>query len=402
MGDGIRIRGQNLLEVLRTLDAGGSMTAVALAEQTGLSAATISRALMLLKDRQLIVQLGKEQAELGRRPELFRLNARYGYHLYFYLSGGSLKVSLQDFCGAQRAACQAALPADGAVSALLDTMQCLRTQLIQRCTRAEKRILAVSLAIPGLVSDDGTIARIPDYPALEGYALLRKLREVFGLPCFVYNLSRLCAMGEYLLCVPRRQALAYMDITDNCGIGAGLLLGGQLYEGAGGRAGEIGDMVVSLPMGVCTGTQQGLLEAQAGLASVYARVQTLLQAGQAQTLAAMLEKSGEPMNLRMLEKAAAAMDLEVLEVLSETTQLWAAAIVNLQAVAAPDEIIIGGAVSEENHLLEKLLRHHLRRLYHGSICLRLAGRNSTAHLTGACFFTKQFLLESAVRTAAAL
>ena len=27
MGDGIRIRGQNLLEVLRTLDAGGSMTA---------------------------------------------------------------------------------------------------------------------------------------------------------------------------------------------------------------------------------------------------------------------------------------------------------------------------------------------------------------------------------------
>ena len=73
---GTRLR--NLLLILKAMDAAGEATAAMLTEQTGLSVATISRGLTILKAKKLVVQRRKDAAEIGRRPDVFSIDPTYG------------------------------------------------------------------------------------------------------------------------------------------------------------------------------------------------------------------------------------------------------------------------------------------------------------------------------------
>ena len=92
-------RQRNLLMLLFAMDAAGEATAAYLAEQTGLSVATISRGLSLLKSKKLIVQRRKGAAEVGRRPDVFSINGAYAHCLYCCLDGGTLRGYLLDLRG---------------------------------------------------------------------------------------------------------------------------------------------------------------------------------------------------------------------------------------------------------------------------------------------------------------
>ena len=60
MADTLNIRKNNLMLILEAMKSSGEMTAAMIAEKTGLSAATISRSLLLLKTRGLIISCGKD------------------------------------------------------------------------------------------------------------------------------------------------------------------------------------------------------------------------------------------------------------------------------------------------------------------------------------------------------
>ena len=92
-------RQRNLLMLLYAMDAAGEATAAYLSEQTGLSVATISRGLSLLKGKKLIVQQRKDTTELGRRPDVFSINGAYAHCLYCRLDGDGLQGYLLDLRG---------------------------------------------------------------------------------------------------------------------------------------------------------------------------------------------------------------------------------------------------------------------------------------------------------------
>lgn len=388
-------RQRNLLLILEAIAANGETTAAALAEQTGLSAATISRALAVLRSRKLVVQRRKDPAEVGRRPDVFAIDPLYGYYLYFLLDNGTLRGYLLDLSG--RIAARDVLPADAdtTVEQLLGMLRQLRGSLVEAKKRAGERLLAVNLAIPGLADvTSGVISRIPNYPNFENVDLAERVRQALALPCFVHNASRLAAVGEYLLADGDPQSLVYVDITMD-GIGAGIILGGELYEDRNCLAGEIGDMIVNAGRDdLSQPTTQGALERQAGLGAVYRRLEQLLAAGHAEELRALMQrKKTDRLSLPLIEKAAAEMDLDVYELLTQTTRAWAAAMVNMAALLAPDMIVLGGAVNDTDQLIEKMVRHHLRRMYYRPIQLRLAKKDAEAHVRGAAHLSRRYLFQ---------
>ena len=101
------------------------------------------------------------------------------------------------------------------------------------------RLLGIGVGTPGLV--DTTSGEIKWAVNLDwqDLPLGRILSERTGLPAFVANDSRAAAMGEYLFDVGRR-APNLVAIKIGHGIGAGIVLGGELFEGDGFGAGEIG------------------------------------------------------------------------------------------------------------------------------------------------------------------
>ena len=384
-------RQRNLRTILYALDSAGEATAAHLAEQTGLSVATISRGLGFLKTKKLVIQRRKDTAEVGRRPDVFSINGAYAHCFYCRLYGDAISGYLLDLSGKVVAKESVEASRDMTVDAFLKKLLEMQQSLLEK-KRSSGCILTVTLAIPGLADTNGVISRIPNFPHFENVDLAAGVEKTLGHPCFIYNAARLSAVGAYLQNSDRVKSLVYMDITGESGIGAGIVLDGKLYEG---RAGEVGDMVIHADGDYRDHPEnQGALEREAGLGSVFQAAKALLQAGATPALAQNLQKQGkEVVTLESLEKSAAEFDLDIYELLSRTTKAWAAAIVNICAVLAPDEVVLGGAVHQGNKLIEKMVRHHLQHMYHRPISLQFAKKGAATHILGAAHLSGRFLLD---------
>ena len=388
-------RRRNLLMLLYAMDAAGEATAAFLAESTGLSVATISRGLSALKAKKLIVQRRKDTTEVGRRPDVFSINGAYAHCMYCCLDGDTLRGYLLDLRGKVVARHGIQASSDMSVSDFLDKLEMLKTVMLEK-KRSSGCILTVSLAIPGLADvSSGVISRIPNFPNFENVNLAELVREKLGHPCFIYNAARLSAVGAYLQNKDQMENLVYMDVTGDCGIGAGIILGGRLYEDRNCLAGEVGDMIIRTERdGWCVTRNQGALEREAGLGTVFREAKQLLEQGMAPELGKLLDKQGsDTLTLSVLEKAATEFDLDIYSLLDRTTKAWAAAMVNISALLAPDVIILGGAVHQGHKLIEKMLRHHLHHMYHRPISLQIAKKGADTHVLGAAHLSGRFLLE---------
>lgn len=380
-------RQRNLLMLLYAMDDAGEATAAHLSEQTGLSVATISRGLSLLKAKTLVVQRRKGAAEVGRRPDVFSINGAYAHCMYCCLSADTLQGYLLDLRGKVVARHAVEVDASLTVAQFLDTLAELKAVMMEK-KRSSGCVLTVSLAISGLADvDEGVISRIPNFPNFANVNLSELVREKLGHPCFIYNAAWLSAVGAYLQDTDGAKNLVYMDVNGDCGVGAGIILGGRLYEDRTCLAGEVGHMVI--------GTDgDGPMEREAGLDNVFRQAERLLAQGSAPELQRLLDKQGsEQLSLSLLEKAAAEPDLDIYSLLDRTTKVWAAAIANIYAVLAPDRIIVGGTVHQGHKLIEKMLRHHLSHMYHRPISLQLAKKGADTHVLGAAHLSGRFLLE---------
>ena len=388
-------RQRNLLMLLYAMDTAGEATAAYLAEQTGLSVATISRGLSLLKAKKLIVQRRKDATEVGRRPDVFSINGAYAHCMYCCLDGDTLRGYLLDLRGKVVARHTLEANSQMTVDDFLEKLVDLKTIMLEK-KRSSGCILTVSLAIPGLADvTSGVISRIPNFPFFENVNLAELVQKKLGHPCFIYNAARLCAVGAYLQRGGQTENLVYMDVTGDCGIGAGIVLGGHLYEDRNCLAGEVGDMVIRTDADRWDNARnQGALEREAGLGTVFREARDLLERGLAPELEKLLEKQGsDALSLSVLEKAAMEFDLDIYALLNKTTKAWAAAMVNISALLAPDVIILGGAVHHGHKLIEKMLRHHLHHMYHRPISLQLAKKGADTHVLGAAHLSGRFLLE---------
>ncbi|MEG1859680.1 MAG: helix-turn-helix domain-containing protein, partial [Christensenellaceae bacterium] len=72
---------KNILTILNYIVGQKEVFATDISAKTGLSFATISRALSLLKKSGIVVTKGKEMTDMGRHPDIFSLNGSFGYLL---------------------------------------------------------------------------------------------------------------------------------------------------------------------------------------------------------------------------------------------------------------------------------------------------------------------------------
>ena len=136
----------------------------------------------------------------------------------------------------------------------------------QDCEVSEIAALGVSCGGP-LDSVTGTIYSPPNLPSWDAVPLKAILEAEFGLPTKLENDANATAVAEHQWGAGRgSREMAFL--TMGTGIGAGLILNGQLYRGRGDLAGEVGHATV-LPDGpLCPCGKRGCLEAMASGTSI--------------------------------------------------------------------------------------------------------------------------------------
>lgn len=130
------------------------------------------------------------------------------------------------------------------------------------CSATDRRILAVACGTPGVVDSNGVV-REAAHLRWQHEHLGAKLTAHTGLPAHVVNDADAATLAEYSFGGSTRQNLLLVRITD--GVGAGLVIDGELFVGEHFAAGEIGHVTVtdSPDLGaLCECGRRGCLEAE--------------------------------------------------------------------------------------------------------------------------------------------
>jgi glucokinase len=230
----------------------------------------------------------------------------------------------------------------------LERLLGLLTRLRAQAGARGKRVGAVGLGVPGLLSNDGVLRSSVNLPALEGINLAEAVSAGIGLPAVALNDANASAVGEARFGAGRPYA-STLTMTLGTGVGAGLILDGRLWTGIDGVAGEFGHLTVEPNGRRCGCGNRGCLEQYASATAIAALAAGCgLDAGGGRLDAARvadLARQGDGKALGVFEQAGCYLGIA------------AAGVVNLLNLEA---IILGGGVAESFDLLGPVLQRELR------------------------------------------
>jgi predicted NBD/HSP70 family sugar kinase len=135
---------------------------------------------------------------------------------------------------------------------------------------ASRPVLGIGVGTPGVIDADGTVLDAPNL----GWAdvpLARSLHDALGVPVFVANDANTAALAEHTFGHAADGGL--MLIRVGKGVGAGLILGGQLLHGHRAAAGEIGHVVIDPAGTTCACGRVGCLETVLGVPRLRQRLE---------------------------------------------------------------------------------------------------------------------------------
>jgi predicted NBD/HSP70 family sugar kinase len=235
------------------------------ADRTGLTRGTVSSLVDELIAAQLLTELELERGGTGRPAAPLQLNRSGPAGLGLELGVDQLGACVVDLTGAVRARC--VVPSahrDADPATVLDALAEL-AEAVQ--AEAGLPVAGAHLAVPGIVGERA-IVRLPNLPRWAGVEAAAEMSGRLGTPTGMANEADLAALAELWF---GRAPADFLHVSAGIGVGAGVVLGGELFHGAGGRAGELGHVVVEPDGPACSCGGRGCLERVAGLAELHTR-----------------------------------------------------------------------------------------------------------------------------------
>ena len=147
-----------------------------------------------------------------------------------------------------------------------------------------------------------------------------------------------------------------IGVTLGTGVGGGVILGGKLYRGSTGSAGEIGHTQIDRPGARCPCGSRGCLEAYVGGAGIVAAAKRILKTKAGRK--SKLRRLGV-LDPRLIAEAAEEGDLAAREVWAKTGEALAVGLSNLVMLLNPDVLLIFGGVSKAGRWLLDPIEKHL-------------------------------------------
>jgi len=218
-----------------------------------------------------------------------------------------------------------------------------------------------------IIGDNG---HIPDW---KGTNLKREIEELNDLKTEVENDANCAAIAEKWI----GNARDYKDIiiyTIGTGIGAGIIIDNQIFNGSRGIGGEIGHMIIEHQGRKCSCGNRGCFEQYASMTALVRDVKKELKLDQ--------EIDGK----YIFEELKAKND-EIKKVVDQFLNYHATAIISLLHIFNPEAVIIGGGVSAQKELLikplEEIVRAKAMPAYTEEFTLKTAALSNDAGMIGA-------------------
>jgi glucokinase-like ROK family protein len=342
--DQVWVRRKNRSIILECLRTNTTLSRAGLAEKTGLNPSTVSSIILELIQEGLVRETDLLPSISGRPGRLLELNPGGGAAIGVEINVDYLAVILADFCANILWRCRFSLDPEDSQESILEKAGRLVHNALDSSAAHGLRPLGIGVAVPGLVDlNSGQLRLAPNLKWRE-VPIRTMLAEQFSLPVYVENEANTAALGEYYFGVARGIE-NFIYLSAGIGLGAGILIGGKLFRGSHGYAGEVGHMT-AMPGGeLCACGKRGCWETLVGPRAVMKRVRRTLQDGAASKMSSLADGDLQKITFETVVAAAEVGDRAALQALEEVGRDLGSGVANLINIFNPELIVLGGALN---------------------------------------------------------
>ena len=352
------IKQRNRSKILKSLIT-GPHTRAELARENELSAPTVSRIISGLIADGIVSETGIQQTgDVGAPGSFLAFNGSSGYVIGVDIGESEIRLCLADLFGTilDEDVTQAKARLGG--MATVEQIVNASRHLLEKNGIPFELFRAICVGVPGtVVLQDGTICvNAPDINGWVNFPLKRILAKELNIgDCFLENAQNLAVISEHSSgCAVNYSNVVFLQIKG--GIGAGLLLNGELFRGAGGKAGEVAFSMSSttsvLPDKSNGRARHGSIEKEIGIEMLLAKLGFDTKG---------LEADDLPSLQTLYEKAAGG-DAGLLRAIRESWDLIGMMSVNICSLLNPELIVLGGDIlplaDELKARIEELLQKY--------------------------------------------
>jgi glucokinase len=274
------------------------------------------------------------------------------------------------------------------VAAIAQACQRLRADL-----PAGVPVHAIGIGAPNGNFYEGVIEEAPNLRWKGRIPLAAMMSEQFGLPCVLTNDANAAAIGE-LHYGNAKGMRNFVVVTIGTGLGAGIVINGELLYGHTGFAGELGHTTAVRGGRPCTCGKIGCLETYVSARGLRQTIQDLLERSSAPSVLRRLSR--QQFNAKAIFEAAEQGDAIALEGFDITGEILGRQLSDLVALLSPEAIFLfGGVAKAGDHLIHpaaRALDQHLLNIFKGTVQLLPSALNhrNAAILGAAALAWKSF------------
>jgi len=239
------------------------------------------------------------------------------------------------------------------------------------------RLAAIGVSFGGPVDTDHGLVRLSHHvPGWAEIPLAERLQAELGAPAAVDNDANVAALGEWRFGAGRGVA-SLLYATISTGIGGGWVLGGRIWSGADGMAGEIGHMTMRPGGAACDCGRHGCLEAEASGRAIAREAREQVEAGslkleaESRTVRSAGEKTASPLlalvngntaaiTAQHVAQAATEGDAMAQAVLDKAAHTLGAGLGAAISLMNPERVVLGGGVTKAGARWWRTVREEAR------------------------------------------
>lgn len=225
-------------------------------------------------------------------------------------------------------------------------------QAIKEAKITKDEVEAIGIGAPGIVDrENGVLVSSSNIRYIN--APVRKyLQDNFkDVPVLVENDANSAALGEYY---KADSANNFVFITLGTGVGGGIVIGGKLFTGSNGAAGELGH-IVTHPEGRMCGC------GRCGCWETYASVTGLIKTTEEHRNEIKGISPSDKITGRTVFELAKKGDKDAERVRDMWIEEVALGLTDMINIFQPDELVIGGAISKEGEVILKPVREYVKK-----------------------------------------
>jgi predicted NBD/HSP70 family sugar kinase len=344
------LRELNRLKVLEVVRERGTVSRAEIALDTGLARSTVSTLVGELQAAGLVVERDDARidgpASSGRPPLMLSLDPGAGAVIGIQFDHDYVRVAIADLSLTLLAEGVKASDVDHDAQAGLEAAGELAGDLLAEAGVESDRLIGAGVALSGPIDrSSGLVSSTTILSGWVGVDVSSWLSEHLGVPVLVDNDANLGALAESVLGAGRGASeMAYVMLSS--GIGGALILGGRIYRGARGSAGEIGHVSVDETGPMCRCGSRGCLETLVG----------------ARALIDLLRRShGEEITIEQMIALARDGDPGCQRVIADAGRIVGRVAGAICNEFNPERIVVGGELALAGGLLLDPLRESISR-----------------------------------------